>query len=271
MNLINNTQTIVNILGLIIILVAFDIHFNYYYSEYIYEKIDKLLIYLGLKEEPKEEPFIGMVAATLSSVGMTVGMATTAVLFIALATKWVITLGIGIGEAIFGLLMTTIKGSFQIVLGLPEIGVFILYIIRWIIDHLFCFIKLIFKLPECIFFYAGNLIGQIFYLPFRALFFLIYLLGFKDIYTYVDRFWNRMEELDVFIFKYIVPIHIMHWPKNIRDKCFTCVRLKMDTISKKYQPVNKRFGTTIPRVVGNDVRTMGRGFKKIIQSFQKFP
>ena len=52
MNLINNTQTIVNILGLIIILVAFDIHFNYYYSEYIYEKIDKLLIYLGVKEEP---------------------------------------------------------------------------------------------------------------------------------------------------------------------------------------------------------------------------
>ena len=48
-----------------------------------------------------------------------------------------------------------------------------------------------------------------------------------------------MEELDVFIFKYIVPIHIMHWPKNIRDKCFTCVGLKMDTISKKYQPVNK--------------------------------
>lgn len=271
MNLIKNNKLIIKILGLIILLISFDIYFDYYYTDYVKEQLDEFLIYLGLKERPKEEPFLGMIISILGSVGMTVGMAVTAVLFITLATKWVINLGIGIGEAILGSLLTTIKGSFQIALGIPDLGIFVLYIVRWIIDHIICFMQLIFSLPYCIFFYIVALVGQVLYLPFRAFFYICYIMGIKKIYKHVDKFWQKVYDTDEWIFTYVMPIHFAHFPQSVRDKCFTCVRLKMDSVGTKYMPVHKRFGETLPRYVRNDVRMMGRGFSRIIQSFTKFP
>ena len=269
--LIKHNKLIINIIGLLILFFCFDVYFDYYFTDSIKYYIDEVLIYLGIKERPKEEPFIGMIASMLGTVGSIFAMAAIPVLFITLATRWVINLGIGIGEAIYGTLMTLIKGSFQVVLSLPEIGIFILYIVRWFIDHILCFIQLIFSLPSCIFFYIAGLIGQILYLPFRAMFFLIFILGFSNIYDLVDKAWDSVYKLDDFIFKYVVPIHFAHWPQNIRDKCFTCVRLKMDSVGNKYMPVHRRYGVTIPRVVGSDVRIAGRGWNRIIKSFTSFP
>lgn len=269
--LIKNNKLITNIIGLLILFFCFDVYFDYYFTDSIKYYIDELLINVGIKERPKKEPFIGMIASVLGTVGTIMFFGATAVAFIALATSWVINLGIGIGEAIFGTLMTLIKGSFQVVLSLPEIGVFILYIVRWVIDHIFCFIQLILSFPSCIFFYIAGVVGQILYLPFRAFFFLLNMLGVTDIYKMVDSVWDNVYKLDEYIFKNIVPIHFAHWPKNIRDKCFTCVRLKMSAVGDRYGPLHKRYGVTLPRTVGGDVRVAGRGFNRIIKSFTSFP
>lgn len=97
------------------------------------------------------------------------------------------------------------------------------------------------------------------------------MLGVTDIYKMVDSVWDNVYKLDEYIFKNIVPIHFAHWPKNIRDKCFTCVRLKMSAVGDRYGPLHKRYGVTLPRTVGGDVRVAGRGFNRIIKSFTSFP
>ena len=96
--LIKNNKLITNIIGLLILFFCFDVYFDYYFTDSIKYYIDELLINLGIKERPKKEPFIGMIASVLGTVGTIMFFGATAVAFIALATSWVINLGIGIGE-----------------------------------------------------------------------------------------------------------------------------------------------------------------------------
>ena len=58
---------IIKILGLIIIFIICDIFNDYYFTNYISNKFNDFLIYIGLKEKPIEEPFVSAVFTTLAS------------------------------------------------------------------------------------------------------------------------------------------------------------------------------------------------------------
>ena len=269
---INNNKIIIKILGLIITLFILDIIFENYYTNKITEFIDNYLIYLGVREKKVEEGFLGpMDIPTNIGTLMNVTMAVIAVAFIAVASKWVINLGIGIGETIFGGVMTSVLGLIEVGQGIGELIIFSLYLVRWFVDHIICGFKMMFSLPTCIFFYFINLIGQVLYLPFRATWFLLYMAGFETIYKYEAAAWKKVEEADIWFFENILPFHFAAWPKDIRSKCFSCVRLKMGSVGTKFLPVGDRFGKRLPRKVGPHVKTMGRGFMRIIDSFTKFP
>ena len=134
---------IIKILGLIIIFIICDIFNDYYFTNYISNKFNDFLIYIGLKEKPIEEPFVSAVFTTLVSQFSTQAIAFFISAFIILLGKWVVNLGIGVYEAVFGLLMTTIKGSWQIAMGIGDLSIFSIYLVRWIVDHVICGMKLI--------------------------------------------------------------------------------------------------------------------------------
>lgn len=269
---INNNKIIIKILGLIITLFILDVIFENYYTNKITECIDNYLIYLGVREKKIEEGFLGpMDIPTNIGTLMNVTMAIMTVAFIAVGSKWVVNLGIGIGEAIFGGVMTGILGLAETAQGIGELIIFSLYLVRWFVDHIICGFKMMFSLPTCIFFYFINLIGQVLYLPFRATWFLLYMAGFETIYKYEAAAWKKVEEADIWFFENILPFHFAAWPKNIRTKCFSCVRLKMGSVGTKFLPVGDRFGKKLPRVVEPHVKTLHRGFMRIMDSFTKFP
>ena len=259
---------IIKILGLIIIFIICDIFNDYYFTNYISNKFNDFLIYIGLKEKPVEEPFVGAIFTTLFGLFSTQAIAFFISAFTILLGQWVVNLGIGVYEAVFGLLMTTIKGSWQIAMGIGDLSIFAIYLVRWIVDHVICGMKLIFTLPTCIIFYAINLIGQILYLPFRLVFYVLHFwFGFKSIYRYEKKFWKYVEEADEWFFINVGGFHFAHWPKSIRSKCFSCVRLKMEAVANSFAPVHNRLGVQLPRAVKDDVRLMGSGFERIISSF----
>ena len=267
----NNYGIFINIFGLItvffIIYIALNINLNDDKDNNT-DDIDDYLFSLGLKEDTIKEGFIlpGGAPMMLPIMFSKMLFAILSVTFIAKFAKYVFDIATGLVEAMYGSLLTAVFGSQQIALGLPDFIIFGLYCIRWFVDHVICGIQGLFSLPTCIFFYIINTIGQLFYLPFRALFFLIWLAGFEEIYDYEKKAWNKIYDIDEWIFVNIIPLHFAHWPIEIRQKCFSCVRLKMTSVSNRFLPVGDRYGKKLPKAVGPHVKVMGRGFKKVINA-----
>ena len=108
--LIKNNEIIIKFLGLICIFFILDIII-------ILKFIDDKLIHLGIKKKKIKEGFAfgaPFSAPSLPINIMTAAMMVSAAIFIGLFSKWVVKLGISIGEAIYGSLMTAIFGSFEI-------------------------------------------------------------------------------------------------------------------------------------------------------------
>lgn len=271
--LIKNNEIIIKFIGLIVILFVLDVIFDYYYTNIILKKLDDYLIYLGVKKKKTQEgmfPGPSSIAALPTTI-MTSVVAMSILTMAILGGKWIVKLGISIGQAIYGGLFTAIFGSMEIALGIPHLIVFTIYLVRWLVDHIICTMQLLFSLPTCIFFYIFNTVGQLIYLPFRIIFFILWLCGVESIYNIEKQMWDSIEAADQWVFKHVIPVHFAHWPKSIRSKCFSCVRLKMGALGKKFIPVGDRFGKQLPRKVGPYAKIAGKGFMGIIDSFTKFP
>lgn len=276
--LIQNNQIIIKFIGLICILFILDTIHDNHYTNKIIEFFDEQLIHLGIKKKKLQEGLVGsaFAAPTLPITIATQIMTVMAVVFISVASKWVVKLGISVGQAIYGGLMTAIFGSFEVAQGIPHLIVFSMYLVRWIVDHVICSLKMMFSLPTCAIFYIFNLIGQLLYLPVKGMCFLLWLCGFEEIYKHEKNFWDFVWKIDIWVFKFLASkfgdgVHFAAWPKSIRQKCFSCVRLKMGAVGDKFLPVGDRFGKKLPRAVKPYVKTMGKGFFGIIDSFTKFP
>lgn len=267
-----NYGTIINIFGLITVLIIIYIALNFTTINKNDNdddiEFEEYLVSLGLKEDNIKEGFLlpGFNPATMPLQFVKMMLAILSVTFIAKFAKYMFAIATGLVEAMYGSLLTAVFGSQQIALGLPDFLIFGLYCIRWFVDHVICGIQGLFSLPTCIFFYIINTIGQLFYLPFRALFFLIWLAGFEEIYDFEKKAWNKIYDIDEWIFVNIIPVHFAHWPIEIRQKCFSCVRLKMTSVSNKFLPVGDRYGKKLPKAVGPHVKTMGNGFGKVINA-----
>ena len=266
-----NYGIIINIFGLITVLFIIYIALNFTsINKNDHDDIDfeEYLVNLGFKEDNIKEGFLvpGFNPATMPLQFVKLAFAILSVTFIAKFAKYMFNIATGLVEAMYGSLLTAVFGTQQIALGLPDFLIFALYCIRWFVDHVMCAITGLFNLPTCIFFYIINTIGQLLYLPSRGLFFLIWLAGFEEIYDYEKKAWNKIYDIDEWIFVNIIPLHFAHWPIEVRQKCFSCVRLKMSSVSNKFLPVGDRYGKKLPKAVGPHVKTMGNGFKKVIEA-----
>ena len=264
-----SNKIIFNITFILITFFIIDYTSNYYYSNFISEYFNESLINLGLKEKPKiQEGFPGPFDPIIMANGI-ISMTNSilGVVFRSLIAVFIIKFARGITEVIWGGTLATIFGAQHIALGIPDLFVFLAYIIRWIIDHVICLITGIFNFPTCVFFYIMNLIGQLFYLPFRAFFYIIDWGTDIDIYKMEKEAWDKIYEADEWFFKNIAPFHFADWPISIRDKCFSCVRMKMSAVGNKFVPVSNR-GKKLSKAVAPHVRVLSRGFMRILDSMQ---
>ena len=91
----------------------------------------------------------------------------------------------------------------------------------WLGEFLICTIKKIILLPKCALWYALDVVGEIIYLIFRFMFFVLDMIFQRDITQYMDYFLGTMEEVDQLIYD-LANFHIFHYPKSVVDKCYTC-------------------------------------------------
>jgi hypothetical protein len=150
--------------------------------------------------------------------------------------------------------------------GFNNIGKLLKFSGIYVFDYVLCGVKVLQNLHACIFYYALQMIGQIFYLPIRWYLWLLYMVGL-DLYSYETEFWDYVEWFDRITFTNL-GFHISRFPKNIRDQCYNCRRIKQSTISRVAKDINHDFMTGIPEKLQRGIRTIERGGDEIKYAFR---
>ena len=120
-------------------------------------------------------------------------------------------------------------------------------------SYLKCFMKFLKNMHKCFFFYIVDVVGKFLYLPVRVVMWLSKtLLGF-DLYPTEKKIWEGMEYIDSVIFS-IFHFHVIHFPKSVRDDCYTCIRLRKEVINRQAKVVDHTFNVEIPEIFNDGIK-----------------
>jgi len=128
-----------------------------------------------------------------------------------------------------------------------------------------CLFKNISNMQVCLFYYLLEVIGQILYLPVRIILWLLF--SFRlDFYPLETQIWELIEYADRIVMK-TAGFHITHYPKNIRDTCYNCKRLKMSTLVKHTTPLADDINIAIPSYIMPGFKKIASGAEKLTHPF----
>jgi len=248
----------------------------YYFSEYVHiniiykikEKIkyytNELLYFLKLKERPTKEPFVDMIKDLLKMVLLIPKL----VMNVGEIFSFLLNSVFGIVELISGASMALALGIITLGKGVIQLGVFMLYSLEFVLTHMFCFLKIIFTAPSCVIWYVIETFGKILYLVPMFFFSILTILGL-DGKGLEKGLWDMLENLDTMIFS-LTGIHIIHYPKWIRDQCYNCRRLKMSTVGDQFTKTFTTLSKEFPQDAAPGISVMNGGGKRLMSAMQKF-
>jgi hypothetical protein len=142
-------------------------------------------------------------------------------------------------------------------LGFGDIVTLIQYTFEFLMTYIKCGVYFISNIRNCFFYYLLEIVGQIIYLPFRILFWLLNLFGL-NVYGIVDKIWSAIDDLDTYIYT-SAGFHIVHYPKSIRQQCYVCKRLKVKVLTNKAKDVSDDFKYKIPEIMTRGIATINKG------------
>jgi hypothetical protein len=166
-----------------------------------------------------------------------------------------------------------VQGTWKMFLGtlnvIPKIGDHlgdgIYAIFTFAITWIMCLFKNLSNFQVCGFYYVLEIIGQILYLPVRIFLWIAYKFGI-DIYPMETKFWNTIEIVDSYSMRYLT-FHISHYPKNIREKCYTCKRLKVSSLVNHSLPLVDVLVDDVPKQLVPGIMQIVKGAEELTHPF----
>jgi hypothetical protein len=107
---------------------------------------------------------------------------------------------------------------------------------------------------------------QILYLPIRITLWFLYSFLRINLYPTEKKIWGYAEWIDSKIYS-SVGFNIMRWPKNIRDQCYNCKRLKTSVLLRKAKEIDYDFKVGIPKLIKKGTDKIKKGAKELRQFF----
>lgn len=188
--------------------------------------------------------------------------------------NFLITLPLRFGHIMVGL----VNIFFGVAVSLKDLGVvsgivfidffvFMMYTWEFVKTYTICSAQFAGNITSCIFYYFIDIIVNFLLLIFvhLPLWILFNFLGIS-LYKDVEKLSKALEELDQIIFG-LVGFHIIHWPKNVRDKCYNCKRLKMSVYAGKIMGLVDDFTIKIPAILIKGVPYLKGAFDNLMQIF----
>lgn len=152
-------------------------------------------------------------------------------------------------------------------MGVSTISVFGMYIGEFINTYVGCGFKYFQNFFDCIFYYLVDAIIYILSLPFTILIWACKSLFGLDMNYIPERISNGLNTLNDTLYPYL-GFHIIHWPKDIREKCYLCKRLKVEAVTDKANDVGVTFNEKIPNNFGKSRSQFRRGKRQFEEIFK---
>ena len=117
---------------------------------------------------------------------------------------------------------------FMIILWLIKCAVMWLpFFVIWLLQFIICAFQKLLNIPNCFLWYAMEIAGKMFYLPFRLTFYVLDLIfssmGVKfSIQGMVDKIWWFTDDIDHAMYDAGSGFHIVHYPDDVIKRCYTC-------------------------------------------------
>ena len=129
--------------------------------------------------------------------------------------------------------------------GFEDIGLLIYYGVHYVERYFMCGLNYIINIADCIGYYIIDIIFSVLYLPVTILLWLMYMVLGIDLYPIEKQTWDGIEMIDTMFFE-LSGVHLIYWPKEIRDQCYTCIRLKTSVLDRKAGDIKYDFEEKIP-------------------------
>lgn len=130
--------------------------------------------------------------------------------------------------------------------------------------NLNCAMRMMNNASYCAFFYILDVLGQMFYLIPRLIIFALNLIGLPAS-EWETGIWDILEDIDKWCMDHI-GIHIIHFPKSIRDTCFNCRRLKPTAFVSKAQKTADAIRNPIVPLLTGGIGRMVEGINRIARA-----
>tara|TARA_B100000963_G_C22578271_1_gene649569 strand:+ start:201 stop:1082 length:882 start_codon:yes stop_codon:yes gene_type:complete len=148
-------------------------------------------------------------------------------------------------------------------MGFESVSDLVYYFGVFIGSYMNCGANLLKNSITCVPFYLGSIIGFILYLPIQ-----IILWAFKtflsfDLYPTEKRIWKGLKTSNDALFP-IIGFHFMHYPKWVRENCYSCIRLRTSVLKGAKNQTDDTFNEKIPDLINGKNRT------KINKAFRHF-
>ena len=223
---------------------------------------NETLYTLKIKERPKKEPFVGLIKSIITAVTKIPDM------FIGLFNiiKFLKSLALGIVFMVTGLILSFAMGFQPLAFGVYQFLIFIVYCAEWAITNVMCFTKMIMNGLDCIFWFFLDLMGKLMYLIPSAVFLFLELIGFYG-YEIERQVWVGLEKLNSIVF-HSTGFHIIHFPKWVRDRCYNCKRLKLNSVVRQFGFSFKTLGRKFPKQAKPGIDLFIKGGKEFKTAFE---
>jgi len=170
-------------------------------------------------------------------------------------------------------LLNIITGAWEVFINtltfLPQFGLSfadgVAALFTFSMSWMMCLFKNLSNMQTCIFYYLLEAIGQILYLPVRIFLWIASQLKI-DLYPLETQFWDLIEYIDKIVLK-AAGFHISHYPKNIREQCYNCKRLKISSLVDHSMPMVNDVTNVLPPALGPGVMKMITGGTQLMNPF----
>ena len=151
-------------------------------------------------------------------------------------------------------------------LGFDDIGALFEYTGEFLLTYCMCGVKFITNIKSCFFYYMIDTILQIFYLPVRIFLFILWFF-YPGIYKLESSFWKNINRLDNLNYNY-TGVYFTRWPRDIRELCYNCKRLKVKVLKQKAQDVDDDFNIKMPQILQKGVNRIKQGGDDFLGAFK---
>ena len=174
--------------------------------------------------------------------------------------------GEGAVEIVGGVGQEIVSAPVGIYLTWVQAVIFIQTVWVFAITNLNCAMRMMNNASYCAFFYILDVLGQMFYLIPRLLIFALNLIGLPAT-EWEKGIWDILEDIDKWFIDHI-GIHIIHFPKSIRETCFNCRRLKPTAFVSKAKKTADAIKNPIVPLLTDGIGRIFQGMNRIADALR---